>query len=145
MHTQKLCDKVASHFFSSLYFRFHLGSYTIQNIISSSTSQFATKVHLLEVGDLIKQKIIFFSASAVFGYLEDGESMCYLLWWSPFTRIYSYFYPHVIHKKCIQKHAERFEFWQSWHTVKYSYLFILLWFPVGLNALSPKIVIKNLS
>ncbi|XP_048787822.1 leucyl-cystinyl aminopeptidase isoform X2 [Lagopus muta] len=36
--------------------KFHLGSYTIQNIISSSTSQFATKVHLLEVKTFFESK-----------------------------------------------------------------------------------------
>uniref|UniRef100_A0A8C3LY18 Leucyl-cystinyl aminopeptidase n=1 Tax=Chrysolophus pictus TaxID=9089 RepID=A0A8C3LY18_CHRPC len=36
--------------------KFHLGSYTIQKIISSSTSQFATKVHLLEVKTFFESK-----------------------------------------------------------------------------------------
>ncbi|OXB83645.1 UNVERIFIED_CONTAM: hypothetical protein H355_015293 [Colinus virginianus] len=36
--------------------KFHLGSYTIQNIISSSTSQFSTKVHLLEVRTFFESK-----------------------------------------------------------------------------------------
>ncbi|TRZ09458.1 hypothetical protein HGM15179_017650 [Zosterops borbonicus] len=36
--------------------RFHLGSYTIQNIISWSTSQFATKAHLLEVKSFFESK-----------------------------------------------------------------------------------------
>ncbi|PKK25207.1 leucyl/cystinyl aminopeptidase [Columba livia] len=36
--------------------KFHLGSYTIQNIISLSTSQFATKAHLLEVKSFFKSK-----------------------------------------------------------------------------------------
>ncbi|XP_010132492.1 PREDICTED: leucyl-cystinyl aminopeptidase-like, partial [Buceros rhinoceros silvestris] len=36
--------------------KFHLGSYTIQNIISSSTSQFATKAHLLEVKTFFESK-----------------------------------------------------------------------------------------
>uniref|UniRef100_A0A8C0FJF9 Aminopeptidase n=1 Tax=Bubo bubo TaxID=30461 RepID=A0A8C0FJF9_BUBBB len=36
--------------------KFHLGSYTIQNIISLSTSQFATKAHLLEVKSFFESK-----------------------------------------------------------------------------------------
>ncbi|KAM9250708.1 leucyl-cystinyl aminopeptidase isoform 2-T2 [Cariama cristata] len=36
--------------------KFHLGSYTIQNIISWSTSQFATKAHLLEVKSFFESK-----------------------------------------------------------------------------------------
>ncbi|XP_035165369.1 leucyl-cystinyl aminopeptidase isoform X2 [Oxyura jamaicensis] len=36
--------------------KFHLGSYTIQNIISSSTSQFATRAHLLEVKTFFESK-----------------------------------------------------------------------------------------
>lgn len=36
--------------------KFHLGSYTIQNIISWSTSQFATKTHLLEVKSFFESK-----------------------------------------------------------------------------------------
>ncbi|XP_071436396.1 leucyl-cystinyl aminopeptidase isoform X1 [Pithys albifrons albifrons] len=36
--------------------KFHLGSYTIQNIISWSTSQFATKPHLLEVKSFFESK-----------------------------------------------------------------------------------------
>ncbi|KAM9167752.1 leucyl-cystinyl aminopeptidase isoform 1-T1 [Mergus octosetaceus] len=35
---------------------FHLGSYTIQNLISSSTSQFATRAHLLEVKTFFESK-----------------------------------------------------------------------------------------
>ncbi|XP_057270257.1 leucyl-cystinyl aminopeptidase isoform X3 [Pezoporus wallicus] len=36
--------------------KFHLGSYTIQNIISWSTSQFATKAHLMEVKSFFESK-----------------------------------------------------------------------------------------
>ncbi|XP_061220044.1 leucyl-cystinyl aminopeptidase isoform X3 [Neopsephotus bourkii] len=36
--------------------KFHLGSYTIQNIISWSTSQFATKAHLIEVKSFFESK-----------------------------------------------------------------------------------------
>ncbi|XP_050842974.1 leucyl-cystinyl aminopeptidase isoform X1 [Serinus canaria] len=36
--------------------KFHLGSYTIQNIITWSTSQFATKAHLLEVKSFFESK-----------------------------------------------------------------------------------------
>ncbi|XP_032061871.1 LOW QUALITY PROTEIN: leucyl-cystinyl aminopeptidase [Aythya fuligula] len=36
--------------------KFHLGSYTIQNLISSSTSQFATRAHLLEVKTFFESK-----------------------------------------------------------------------------------------
>uniref|UniRef100_A0A803W3E3 Aminopeptidase n=1 Tax=Ficedula albicollis TaxID=59894 RepID=A0A803W3E3_FICAL len=36
--------------------KFHLGSYTIQNIVSWSTSQFATKAHLLEVKSFFESK-----------------------------------------------------------------------------------------
>ncbi|XP_064498627.1 leucyl-cystinyl aminopeptidase isoform X1 [Pseudopipra pipra] len=36
--------------------KFHLGSYTIQNIVSWSTSQFATKPHLLEVKSFFESK-----------------------------------------------------------------------------------------
>ena len=59
--------------------------------------------------------------------------------------MYSYSYPCVTHKKHIQKRAEDYvlNLWQSQHIVKYSYLFILLWFAICLNALSPKIVIEK--
>lgn len=90
-----------------LSFRFHLGSYTIQNIISWSTSQFSTKAHLLEVGGSIYQKGVFSSAQCCF-HLAEGwwkhMFTCYLYPWHPSARLYISCFPCFTHGKYMHKH-----------------------------------------